>query len=131
MKKMNVVSSISLCTLAIALSGCSTNCIVSSYAPYQASDTQKLGSTFNTNVKMTNTGGMVVNGLTNGRTMLTNTTDDPQTVRYHFVWSSADGSPQGENTPWTPLVLSPNMTQVIQGVAPNAQATNFQVQVCQ
>jgi uncharacterized protein YcfL len=130
MKKNKVLIAAGMMSAMVLLAGCSTNCVISSYAPYQPSETQKLGSTFSTKVLVSNTGGMVVNGLTNGRTMITNNTDDAQTVRYHFVWSSPDGSPQGENTPWTPLVLSPNMTQVVQGVAPNAQATNFQIQVC-
>jgi len=131
MKSLKIITGVGIAALTTALVGCSTNCVISTYAPYQASQTEKLGSTFNTNVIVANTGGMVVNGLTNGRTMLTNNTNGNQTVRYHFTWSSADGSPQGENTPWTPLELTPYATQVIQSVAPNAQATNFQVQVCQ
>ncbi len=130
MKYIKVLGSIGLLAAAVALAGCSTNCVVSSYAPYQPSQTQKLGSIFSTKVLVTNTGGMVVDGLTNGRAMLTNNTDKTQNVRYHFNWSSPDGSPQGENMPWVPLVISPNMSQVVQGVAPNPQATNFQVQIC-
>ena len=131
------MNTVKLITTGLVLSttafliGCTPQCITANYVPFKATPPQEIGARFNSHVKISDVGGMIVDGYMHGRVLLTNETDESQPVRYHFVWTSSDGLPQGENTPWTPVQIGPRFSQVVQSVAPNTEAVNYHIEVCQ
>lgn len=114
----------SLC--ALGLSACSPNCVVTHFAPYQVVKDQKAG-----HIQLVQVGGVMTDNFLRGRALLINTSSDARNFTYHFSWVSADGMPQGENTPWQPVSMGPKFSQIIQGVAPTSQASAFELQVCE
>lgn len=127
-----VIVSAAILSIGILLSGCASTCVQDSYSPYQqSSGTQTLGSAFKSKVQVADASGMVMDSIMHGRTLLTNLTDRPQTLRYHYVWTTSEGELQGENMPWSSVVLPPHLSQIIQSTAPNIRAINYTVNICE
>ena len=115
---------------AIALlSGCAQNCVA---VKSSASKGAIVGpSAFSRNVSVSTAASSLSGDLIVGKAMLSNRTDDEQSLRYQFQWFDTSGTPQGQATPWTPITLEPNLSQVVTATAPSTEATQFSIAVCQ
>lgn len=111
------------------LAGCAKNCIQMTYG---GSDASKSVKTQNGTLQVTNPGSALSSGnILRGKVVLLNSSDKMQNAKYRFQWFDQAGFKDGENTPWQPVIISPNSSQVIADTAPSPHATRYNVLVCQ
>lgn len=120
---------IGLVVSVVMLSGCAQNCATIHSGANKGAIVGP--SKLSRNVSVSATASSLAGDLMVGKVMMANRTDDQQQLRYSFQWQSVDGSPLGEPSPWQPLSLEPNISQVVTSTAPNSEATQFNVLVCQ
>jgi uncharacterized protein YcfL len=114
--------------LVVVLAGCAQNCTTISSISNKG---DSVGSGFGGQVGISTSASRLAGDLMNGKVQFTNKTSDPQKFQYKFEWFTSDGFSQGENTPWQPVELYPHMSKVVSAVAPNTNATNFKILICQ
>jgi uncharacterized protein YcfL len=110
------------------LSGCAQNCVVIASG---GNAPQTKVSTTSGDVEITQPASRLVTGdFTQAKVNVVNNTKKVQSVQYQFRWYSASGFPEGENTPWQPVVISPYSSQVVSDVSPTPNAVVYHVSVC-
>jgi len=126
MKKILQITAVG--AVVVLLAGCAQNCTTISSV---INGGGIVGSGFGGHVGISTRESRLAGDLMNGKVQFTNKTSDPQKFQYKFEWFTADGFSQGENTPWQPVELYPHMSKVVSAVAPNTNATNFKILICQ
>lgn len=128
MKTKGIILALSAASL-LALGGCAKNCIQMNYGSTDASKTVK---TTNGTLRITNPGSALSNGnVLRGKVVVLNNSNKMQKAKYRFQWYDQAGFKDGENTPWQPIIISPNSSQVIADTAPSDKATRYNILVCQ
>ena len=113
---------------ALLLAGCAHQCVTISS---QSNSGANVGEAFDGNIGVSMTTSQLAGTLTNGKVQFTNKTSDVQNFQYRFNWYTQSGFNQGVASSWQPITLYPNMTKVVSSVAPTAQSSRFDVEVCQ
>jgi uncharacterized protein YcfL len=126
MKKLGIVIT---AVAAALLTGCAQNCAtISSFSNHGA----VVGpGKLTRNINVSTSSARLAGDMVVGKVAMTNLTNDQQQVKYQFEWFDNTGTPVGENTPWQPLSLEPNISRVVSATAPTPEATNFNILVCQ
>lgn len=113
---------------ALILGGCAHQCVTISSLNNSGAN---VGEAFDGNVGVSMTTSQLAGTLVNGKVQFTNKTTDVQNFQYRFNWYTQSGFNQGVASSWQPVTLYPRMTKVVSSVAPTAEATQFDVEVCQ
>jgi uncharacterized protein YcfL len=74
--------------------------------------------------------GEFINGLYRGRVTIANKKDSTQGLQYRFTWYDSAGQEVGiDGNGWTPFVLNGKDEKSLVGLAPNAEANGFRINV--
>lgn len=119
-------AAVASCALALTLTGCASNCVQIASAGTEPSKV----ATAKGDVRISSPASTLSGDLVVAKVVLENQSDDTQSVQYQYQWFDNQGYNVGENTPWEPVVITPNSSRVVSAVAPSANATRFNVLVC-
>ncbi len=115
---------------SLLITGCATSTCVSIPSNPANTNNTNLGSGLLGSVRITPSASKLAGDLLYAKVAFFNKTATVQDLKYQFQWLGVDGFNQGNPTPWVPVQLLPNMSQVVTSVAPTAETTQFNVNVC-
>lgn len=110
------------------LCGCASVC---TSIPSDNTQSEKIGTSFFNKAKISDLRATdLSNGFIQATSTISNLSSDSQTIQYRFIWFNNAGAPIGNNMPWTPLQLYPDLSKTISAVSPNESTTKFHVEAC-
>ena len=129
MKKYRKILLIGLLSISsLLLVGCASVC---TSLPSGNTKAKKIGSGFFNDIQVSNPQSIKLNtGFSQATANISNLSSDAETIQYRFIWFNDDGTPIGNDMPWTPLQLYPELSNTVATVSPNPSVTKFHVEAC-
>jgi uncharacterized protein YcfL len=123
-----ILKTLSLISGTAFLCGCASVC---TSIPSDNTESAKIGTSFFNKAEISHPYSTdLSNGFVQATSTISNLSSDSQTIQYRFIWFNDAGVPVGNNMPWTPLQLYPDLSKTVAAASPNESITKFHVEAC-